>query len=190
MRTILLSLIATIFFLNAANAQSKHLMGKGNMDFTFGIGMMSSSSFLDGAQTNMPPLTLQVRRYLGENFSLGLSYTQASYESLPIIVSDGLAQRVTNRSQQLGLKGAFHYNKLDHLDFYGGFLLAVNHSKFSVDYGDFEYLSKHMNIQEKASTLTYTGFAGAEYIFASRVTAFTEVGFGSSIFTFGVGYRL
>jgi hypothetical protein len=190
MRTILFSVLATLFFMNNTNAQSKPVMGKGNTDFTLGIGVMSSSAFLDDARTIMPPLTLQVRRHIGENFSLGLSYSQSNYQSQPIIVSDGLAQKVTNRSQQLGLKGAFHYNKLEHVDFYGGFLLALNHSKFSVDYGDFDYLEKHKNIQQQADKVTYTGFVGAEYVFSNRMAAFSEVGFGASILTFGVGYRL
>ncbi|TAK35258.1 MAG: hypothetical protein EPO28_15050 [Saprospiraceae bacterium] len=190
MRTILFSFIATLFILNTVNAQSKQLMGKGNTDFTLGIGIMSSSAFLEDARTILPPLTLHVHRHIGQNFSLGLSYSQSSYQSQPVIVSDGLAQKVTNRSQQLGLKGAFHYNQLEHLDFYGGFLLAVNNSKFSVNYGNFDYLETHMNIHPEADKVTYTGFVGAEYVFSNRVLAFSEVGFGSSIFTFGVGYRL
>ena len=190
MRTILFSFLATLIILNTVNAQSKQLMGKGNTDFTVGIGVMSSSSFMDDARTILPPLTLQVRRFVGEQFSLGLSYSQSSYQSQPVIVSDGLAQKVTNRSQQLGLKGAFHYNQLAHLDFYGGFLLAVNHSKFSVNYGNLDYLENHMNIRPEADKVTYTGFVGAEYIFSNRMAAFTEVGFGSSILTFGGGDRM
>ena len=190
MRTIALSLLAALFIANTATAQTKNIMGKGNTDFTLGIGMMSSSSFLDDAHTNMPPLTLQVRSYVCQNISLGLSYSQSSYESQPVVVSDGIAQKVTNSSQQFVLKGAFHYNKLEHLEFYGGFLLAMNHSAFRVNYGNFDYLETHMNIHPKVNKVTYTGFVGAEYIFSNRIVTFSEVGFGSSIFTFGVGYRL
>lgn len=181
---------ASISAQNYAFEKPTRVFEKGQTDIQLGHGFFTLSSLLDDASTKLPPLTIQAGRFLGNNFSLGVSYTRSAHESQPFVINDGLVQRVTNNTHQAGIRAAFHMTKLDNADLYGGFKLAMNFQRFSVDKGDFEYLSNHMNIVPKRNKATYTAFIGGRYAFTKRLSAFGEIGFSQSLLTAGIGYRL
>lgn len=196
MKNFLIITLTLVLSATTLSAQSyaykdpNRIFGKGQTDFQVGYGLVALSSVLDGAKTILPPVTIQASRFLGSNFSLGVSYTQSSHQSKPIIIRDGFSQRVTNHTHQAGLRAAFHVTKLDNADLYGGFKLAVNFQDFSVDQGDFEYISTHMGIVPQSTKATYTAFLGGRYAFAKKWSAFGEIGFSQALVTLGVGYRI
>lgn len=196
MKNYLLLLIVALLspaFLSAqsySHQKPNRIFGKKQTDLQFGYGLIALSKVLDGAETILPPLTVQADRFLSDNFSLGVSYTQSSHQSKPIIVRDGFAQRVTNNTHQAGVRAAFHVTKLDNADFYGGFKLAVNFQEFSVDQGNFDFLSTHLGIVPSSNKVSYSGFIGGRYAFAKKWNAFGEIGFSQALVMVGIGYRI
>ncbi len=170
-------------------SQPQRIFKKNQMDIQSGVGLLPLASILDGATMKMLPVSIEVNRMLGDHFSLGFFHGRSVAESRPIIISDGVSQRVTNRTSQTALKAAFHLTRLDNADFYGGFMLAVNDSKFSVEKGDMDFLKTHHGIVSRKTKMTYTGFVGSRYAISSKWNLFGELGFGESILTVGLGYR-
>lgn len=160
------------------------------MDLQFGAGFLPMSRLLDGATMKLLPLSLEINRMMSDHFSLGISHGRFIAQSRPIVVSDGVSQRVTNQGSLTALKGAFHITRLDNADFYGGFQLALTHSKFSVDKGDMDFLKEHLGIKSRNTKVTYTGFVGGRYVLSGKWNIFGELGFGESVLTAGVGYRI
>ncbi len=196
-KTIMKNLILftlTLILSNGLHAQQysqpKRIFKKNQMDVQAGVGLLPMARILDGATMKMLPVSIEVNRMLGDRFSLGLSHGRSVAESRPIIISDGVSQRVTNHTNQTALKAAFHLTRLDNADFYGGFMLTVNDSKFSVDKGDMDFLKTHHGIVSRKTKLTYTGFVGSRYAISSKWNLFGELGFGESVLTVGVGYRI
>jgi hypothetical protein len=171
-------------------SQPNRIFKKNQMDIQAGIGLLPMARILDGATIKMMPVSIEVNRMLGDHFSLGLFHGRSVAESRPIVIPDGVSQRVTNHTSQTALKAAFHVTRIDNADFYGGFMLAVNDSKFSVDKGDLDFLKTHHGIVPRKTKLTYTGFVGSRYAISSKWNLFGELGFGESILTVGFGYRL
>lgn len=196
MKNILITSIALLLCVTCAQAQDysnkkpTRVFGKKQTDIQLGYGLVALSSVLDGATTILPPLTLQADRFLGPNFSFGVSYTESSHQSKPIITRDGFAQKVTNHTRQAGVRAAFHVTKLDNADIYGGFKLAVNFQEFSVDQGDFDYMSTHLGIVPQSTKASYTAFIGGRYALTKRLSTFGEIGFSQALLTVGLGYRL
>lgn len=160
------------------------------MDIKAGAGLLPLSHLLDGASIKMLPLSLELNRMMSDHFSIGIYHSQFIAESRPIIVSDGVSQRVTNHTMQTAVKGAFHLTQLDNADFYGGFQLSVTNAKFSVDKGDMDFIKTHLGIKSENTKVTYTGFVGGRYAFSPKWNLFGELGFGESILTVGLGYRI
>lgn len=196
MKNIFIVTVAMFLFATSISAQDyspkkpNRVFGKKQTDLQVGYGLVALSKVLDGATTILPPITIQADRFLSPNFTLGVSYVQSSHQSKPIIVRDGFSQRVTNHTHQAGLRGAFHVTKIDNVDLYGGFKLAVNFQDFSVDQGDFDYLTNHLGIVEQKTKVTYTAFLGGRYAFSKKWSAFGEIGFSQALITMGVGYRI
>ena len=187
--TVLLA-TATLTAQNYAPKDPARVFAKGQTDIQVGYGLVALSVVLDGAKTILPPITVQASRFLGSNFSLGVSYTQSSHQSKPIIIRDGFAQKVTNHTHQAGLRAAFHVTKLDNADLYGGFKFALNFQQFSVDQGDFDFISTHMHIVPSNTKASYTAFLGGRYAFTKKWSAFGEIGFSQALVTLGIGYRI
>ncbi len=174
----------------AQNSNAHRVFGKGQTDIQLGVGLLPSSKILDDADTKFIPVTLQASHFFGKNFSLGLAFTRAASQGQPIIISDGLSQRVTNTLNQAALRAAFHITKVDNVDFYGGFLAGLNMEKFTVDQGNMDYLMEYRGLKENKTTVAYTGFIGTSIAFTKHISAFAEAGFGASFLTAGIGYRL
>ncbi|HFA50176.1 MAG TPA: hypothetical protein ENJ95_14290 [Bacteroidetes bacterium] len=194
MKNLLLGLVTILMFsINlAAQKSSKpaRLFQKGQTDVQIGYGLLTTAVIVDHANAKMPPLTVKVDRMFSDNFSLGLSYTHSIHEAEPIIVPDGIFQRVTNNTRQIALRPTFHFTHLKNLDFYGGALLGVNIQKFSVDQGGFDYIQRHMGIKPKRNTFAYSAFIGGRYAINKRWTAFGEIGFSAALLSVGIGYKI
>ncbi len=111
-------------------------------------------------------------------------------ETSPAIVRDGLVAQWKNNFTTLGLKGNVHFTERRNLDIYGGFLLACHFSKIELEAGEEETLARHIGIKPHSATLAWSGFIGTRYAFSGKLSVFGEVGYGISLATIGLGYRL
>jgi len=194
MKNLLFVFLTTVAFSVNLHAQdysrSTQDFGKGQTIIELGYGVLPTNSVLENAGTKLPVLSLRADRFMGEKFSLGVSYTVSSQQGAPIIVGDGFSQRVTNTTHQVALRPTFHYTKAAKADLYGGINLGVNLEKYDVDFGDFSYIHEHLGIQPQRTKMVYSAFVGGKYALGNHLSAFGEVGFGASLVTLGVGYRL
>ncbi len=194
MKNLLFGLVAFMtlsFTLNAQNyADPIRTFGKGQTDIQVGVGLLSTSAIMDNATSKFPSMSLRASRFLGENFSLGVSYSLSSSEGEPMIVGDGFSQKITNTTHAVAVRPAFHFTKIKRADMYGGVQIGMNFEKFEVDQGDFEYLRRHMGIQPQQTKVTYSAYIGGRYALSKRFSTFGEIGFGASLLNVGFGYRI
>ncbi|RME06838.1 MAG: hypothetical protein D6816_07285 [Bacteroidetes bacterium] len=185
MRTALIALLSFVFiaFGNAQNTPSA------NTKIMAGIGLGQTATAFETGQSNYLPFSIQVQHKLSSKFSLGLFYSRVSYNGPQHIVSDGLLQQLKHTYQQAALKAAFHIDRIEKLDLYGGMQLGLNFSKFEASQGSFDYFSNHLGLQPNSTKLLYTGFVGASYDIAYGFSIYSELGFGSTLLNTGIGYR-
>lgn len=193
MKATLLLLVSIICFANLCEAQHKkpdRIFKKGQSDVQIGVGLVPTY-FMDKAKMIVPPVSLEFNHLLSDHFSLGAYAGHSVSQSKPGITSDGIPQSVQNKHFQFGLKGGIHITKWDNFDWYGGFMLAYNHSKFkAVDNSDMQFMEQHLGIERKKEKFTYTGFLGVRYAFEPKYTLFGEAGFGVSLLTVGVSRKI
>ncbi len=177
--------------LNAQNySNTGRDFGKGQTDIQIGYGLLPTAVIMDNATTKLPPLSIRAERFLSGNFSLGVAFTMSSYQGEPIIIGDGLSQRVTNTTQQVVLRPAFHFTEIKNADLYGGFQLGINFEEYEVDSGNFDFLKTYMGIQPQRTKMAYSAFIGGRYALGQRWSTFGEIGFGASLLTAGIGFRI
>ncbi len=171
-------------------SKPNRIFKKGQTDIQFGYSLLTSAAILDKATTKFPPVSIRGDRFFSNNFSLGVSYSVAAHESRPYIVPDGLEQRITNTTHQVAIRPTFHITSLKNTDLYGGMLIGLNFEEFTVDQGNTSYIQEHKNFQPQKTKGIYSAFVGGRYVLCKRWSVFGEVGFGTSLLTMGVGYRI
>ena len=194
MKNLLIGMTAFLLLSMNLSAQDygkpKRVFDKGQTDIQIGYGLLTTAVILDDATTNLPPITIRGDRFFSDNFSLGVAYTVASHTNQPYIIPDGLAQRIKNTTHQVVVRPTFHMTSLKNLDLYGGFNVGLNFEMFSVDRGSTEYITEHLNFQPQKTKAVYTAFVGGRCVLDKKWSAFGEIGYGVSLLSFGVGYRI
>ena len=195
MKKIIFTLMATVIVSMGLPAQNNNHLGryftKGQSDLQVGLGLVPVDVILEKANIRALPYTVEVKRMMGDHFSLGLFHTRSVVEGQLKVYQDGVARRLEKDFRQTGLKMAFHFNQFKNFDSYGGIALAINRHYFTVLEGDEDYLIQHLNFRPKRTGMGYTGFVGARLVARKNWTVFSEVGFGGNSFlTCGVGYQL
>ncbi|MEO1260620.1 MAG: hypothetical protein AAFZ15_17620 [Bacteroidota bacterium] len=194
MKNLLIGTITLLMFSINLTAQDygkpKRIFQKGQTDIQIGYGLLTTAVILDNATTNIPSLTIRGDRFFSDNFSLGVAYTVSSHTGQPYLIPDGLPQRIKNTTHQVVVRPTFHMTNIKNLDLYGGFNLGLNFEMFSVDRGNADYVTEHLGFQSQRTKGVYTAFVGGRYVIDKRWSAFGEVGYSTSLFSFGVGYRI
>lgn len=85
----------------------------------------------------------------------------------------------------IGARGAYHYNgfEVPELDVYGGVMLGYNIASYSSSGSGADYSGNY------GSGLGFSGFVGGRWLFAEKLGAFAELGFGVSNLTLGLTYK-
>lgn len=142
--------------------------GPGSIDINFGLGLGSTLAG-DGAM----PIGLSVDYGLNEEVTVGgyLGYAKSEIAGLWEYTHTIIGARAT-------------YSKefVDNIHTYGGAMLGYN--VVGVEY------KGPGNVTNDLSAITYTAFVGARYHFTSNIGAYGEVGYGVSLLTLGLTYRL
>ena len=170
-------------FGNAQNTASP------NTKIMAGIGLGQTATAFEGGQNNFLPFNIQLQHKFSSKFSLGLSYSRVSYDGSQYIVSDGLFQQLKHTYQQAAMKAAFHIDRIEKLDLYGGMQLGLTFSKLETNQGSFDFFSRHLGLKPNSTELLYTGFVGAAYDIAYGFSIYSELGFGTTFLSTGIGYR-
>jgi hypothetical protein len=170
---------------------------KGQWEASFASGLVSTF-LMDDVTVKMPPLSLGADYRITERISLGASIGSSISESQPRMVAhkaeDAIYATWTTSQFVVGIRPGIHLIRNESWDFYGGFSLGFNFSNISGQASqktfDLEAMEKHLGIHQHVLTPSFFGYTGVKYVINPKWMAYSEVGFGISIFSVGVNYLL
>jgi hypothetical protein len=186
MRNLVFILVLAFSFSYGAKAQETFSQGDKVVNLGIGLG---SYIGLSGADFSTPPISLSGEycvkdglindrasigiggylAYTGSKLSYGGSKNDYGWWYHYVIV---------------GARGAFHFMVSPKFETYGGVMLGYNITKLSW-YGDSDY---EMDA-DAGSTVAYSTFVGARYLFKENFGVFAEVGYGIDAIELGVSLK-
>lgn len=154
---------------------SAQVYEEGGINANLGIGLGLAYGAGDAT---LPPLSVAVDYGLTPNISLGgyIGYAGAKEELLDYTWKYNYTI--------IGARGAYHLDRSDDLDLYGGVMLAyvVGSVKFE---SDNEALEAFV-VEPTVGGVGFSAFVGGRYMFSEKVGAFGEMGYGISWLTVGL----
>lgn len=90
----------------------------------------------------------------------------------------------------IGVRSAYHYNglKSENFDVYGGFMLSYNILSYS--YEDNNPSGVKFNNAGYGSGLGFSIYFGGRYFFTKRLAAQAELGYGITIISLGIAFKI
>ncbi len=184
-------LVITLFTIQSLNAQNyghqDDLSYKaGQVELQAGIGLLSTFVSMN-AKTKTPPVNFIVNYRVKEFFSVGAYFGYSS----TVYKGDAIKEdefKLKNNFYLTGLRVQGHYTQ-GQVDFYGGAMLGYNFSRIDTNIEDVKNRPEGVLIEEK-DLITYSGYIGLKYITPSKLGFYGEVGYGASIVSVGLTYRL
>ena len=184
----------TLLFLGSHFLSAQHydapLFLKGEFTLSAGVGVLPNINSRN-IHSTLPPLSLNLDYRIAKRATIGAfaSYAETSFQSdLPI---HAVIPRSSESKQYLfGVRAAAHYD-VNKTDFYGGFLLGYNYEETVTN-----ILNPIPNdeVPEKPvfnnGKVIYTAFLGINQRLTNNLGVFGEVGYGISIFKFGLSWTL
>ena len=198
MRSIIIYTTFCFFLISNLSAQSKENITyakKGDIDAAFGIGLLPTFA-ADDARLLVPPVSASIAFRIKENLSVGpyIAYSSSKISEVHP-PSGGDIYTWQNDFLVIGLRGLAHFCKQDNWDLYGGFLLGMNMPNVTRTIG-----SEVVNEKDLEGTPSYhrparnnfafSGLVGARYYPTKDFGFYGELGFGISIITIGVTYKI
>ena len=154
---------------------SAQVYEEGGINANLGVGLGLAYGVGDAT---LPPLSVSVDYGFHPNISLGgyIGYAGAKEELL------GYSWKYSYTI--IGARGAYHLDRSDNLDLYGGLMLAyvVGSVKFE---SDNEALEAFV-VEPTVGGVGFSAFVGGRYMFSEKVGAFGELGYGISWLTIGL----
>lgn len=169
------------------------LFKEGQLDGIFVVGALPTY-VMDKGKAIIPPLSLGAEYRLSEQFSLGAMIGYSASQSRVHHYPGGLRARWKNQTTLFSIRPAVHINRLDNWDFYGGFSLGfqvvnLQGTSNAAD-GSLREIEEQMGIYHNTTYATFSGFTGVRRVVSPRLTVNGELGFGVSLLTVGVSYRI
>jgi hypothetical protein len=188
-----LTLICTLVLASLTTLSAQLSFKPGDIEFAAGIGIISTYA-KDGASVITPPVSFRADVRLSSNFSLGAYAAYAAFERNGKILPTGAVQDITNESLQMGLRATAHSPVGEKINIYGGGMLGYDMTTIqeSVDAQPKSKGDGPSFIRPEAdnNALIYSAFIGAVYYPKSNLGFFGEVGYGNSLLSAGVSFRL
>jgi hypothetical protein len=165
----------------------------GQVELQAGLGLVSTYVSMN-AKTKIPPVSLTLNYRFKDFLSVGayFGYSSTGYDGDMtdshgnIIKEDEFSLR--NNFYLTGIRFQGHYS-MGQVDFYGGAMLGYNFSRISTNISDPKDQPEGILIEE-GNLITYSGFIGLKYITPSKLGFYGEIGYGASLITIGLTYRL
>lgn len=186
------ALLLATFSLQAQT--SNFQQGRFNVSAGFGV---VPTFVADGANVNMPPVSLRVGYQVGPNINLSAFGGYSSYDQKsPHLISDGQLAMLSNKQFMAGLRGEVRKEVSDRFDVYGGGMLGYSHAssrEFNPLTG--EPVVRPVNTPTPYDPngpnkgLLYAGFLGSTFYLRQGVGFFLEAGYGVSLLNTGVTLR-
>ncbi len=165
----------------------------GQVELQAGIGLVSTFVSMN-AKTKTPPVNLMLNYRVKEFFSVGayFGYSSTAYSGNAKDIHGNVVKedefKLRNEFYLTGLRVQGHYSQ-GQVDFYGGAMLGYNFSRIDTNITDVKNRPEGVLIEE-GNLITYSGFIGLKYITPSKLGFYGEVGYGASIVSVGLTYRL
>lgn len=176
MKRVVFPLGAALLLFLTAPQLSQAQYAEGQIDAQAGAGLIT---FFGTGDVSIP-LSLSVDYGLQDNIGVGayLGYAGAS-EKLTILGDVNYTYLI------VGARGTYHKEFVEGIDTYGGVLAGFNMASVS-------YENNPTGVPEPnaGGGFTYSFFAGARYHFTENLGAFAEVGYGISLITAGITYKM
>jgi len=165
----------------------------GQVELQAGIGLLSTFVSVN-AKTITPPVSLAVNYRVKDFLSVGayFGYSSTGYSDNVKDVHGNVTKegqlKLQNDFYLTGLRIQGHYSQ-GQVDFYGGAMLGYNFSLIDTNITDLKNRPEGVIIEE-GNLITYSGYIGLKYITPSKLGFFGEIGYGASLVTIGLSYRL
>ncbi|MCP3933248.1 MAG: porin family protein [Bacteroidetes bacterium] len=181
--------LCMLFLLPFSVWTQNRLFKKGQLDANFSIGLLPT--FLaDNGKVILLPISVSADYRIADKFSMGLYAGKSITETKRTDIQDCPNAHWKNSFTTIGWRGSIHFTEREKFDIYGGFLLIYNHSKVEIKDEKLATLSRHLGIKPRSGTLTYSGFIGSRYALGKNLSLYGEIGYGISLISLGVSYRL
>ncbi len=166
---------------------------KGQWEASFSAGLVPTY-LADKVKVKMPPMVLGADYRFSEKFSLGANFGSSVSESKPRLVGDGIRATYTNAHFVLGVRPGFHMTSIENWDIYGGFSIGVNYSNIvgnmSLPPAEIKIMESHLGIKQHVFSPSFYGYTGIKYAINPKWLAYSEIGFGISLFSMGMSYLI
>ena len=185
--TLLTCFIIVFPNLNAQKKFEQFEYKKGTIEVDAGIGLVPTFTNID-SKSRISPLSLTVSYRIKEHLRLGTYFGFSSTRMSTPIDEKGTTMNVQNDFYLVGLRMSGHVQR-DRMNFYGGAMIGYNFSNVSTDIPEIERVNNIVLVDGK-DLFTYSGFIGVKYLATEKMGIFGEIGYGVSLITLGVSYKL
>jgi len=182
-----------IIFGFSLNAQ-KLAIKPGQIQLNAGIGLLSTYT-ADETTTITPPLSVSAEVFVSPNIALGIygAYTHVLGES--VFQNADIVEEYDNTTSQAALKATYYSNDMNGWRMYGGILTGVNMTNVektsSPIKGDvLDDDAPSFTRPESPNTFLFSGFVGAQRKVNHNLSVYGELGFGISLASVGISYKL
>ena len=165
----------------------------GQVEIQAGLGLVSTFVSMN-AKTKTPPVSLGINYRFKDFLSIGayFGYSSTGYDGDMVDTHGDIIKEdefsLQNNFYITGIRFQGHYSH-GQLDFYGGAMLGYNFSRISTNITDPKDRPEGIVIEE-GNLMTYSGFIGLKFITPSKLGFYGEIGYGASLVTIGLSYRL
>lgn len=185
--------LVVFLFANQAVQAQQHpydpIYEKGEMVIGLGIGVLPTLAS-PTIRSTTPPISLNVNYRIAKKASIGAfaAYGATSFNSdLP---EHAVIPRSSESKQYMfGVRGAAHYD-VNKTDFYGGLMLGYSYEETITNISQPDNDEIPTDPVLKNGKVLYTAFLGVNQRLTNKLGVFGEVGYGVSIFKFGVNFKL
>lgn len=176
MKRVVFPLGAALLLFLAAPHFSQAQYAEGQIDAQAGVGLMP---FFGTGDVSLP-LSLSVDFALKETIGVGayVGYAGAS-QTLPFLGDVNYTYLI------VGARGTYHKEFVEGIDTYGGVLAGFNIASVS-----YENNPGGIATPNAGGGFTYSFFAGGRYHFTDNLGVYAEVGYGISLITAGITYKI
>jgi len=171
----ILVVVLVLCSVNLSISAQDDAFSRGDKVAQFGVGLGSFITYT-GYSTKIPPINgsieLGIIDLLDGKATIGVGGYLAHTSSKNKILDDSVMDFI------IGPRGTFHYQFVDKLDTYAGFMVG----------GDIVIKSKNSPLGS-ATDVAFATFAGARYYITSGFAVYGEFGFGVTPLQFGLAFK-
>lgn len=186
-RTLALLIVLGCISPTAAAQCSRWKKNNPNWQFRTALGL-APTFIKDHVQTEVPPVSLEIRYRPHPKFSIGLlagtSVSTTTHEH-----HTGVQQSFRNAFRMYALRAGVHSQRWEKWEAYGGMVLAYQNNIISSSMEDKTPISEPpIHFVPRKTGFFYSAFVGTAYRPYPQIELFGELSYGLSLVTVGAGF--